>query len=97
MKFLLIFSLVFFCLFSSFASSTQKNCTSFNSITEKESMCDIVYVHMYDSYGDGWNGGTMTIINGYGNTEWTGTLLGGLSGTYSVCLSGGCYNTSFRG
>ena len=50
-------------------------------------------INMYDSWGDGWNGATYTIINdANGSTVGSGTLSTGSSGTSSVyCVLDGCY------
>ena len=50
-------------------------------------------INMYDSWGDGWNGATYTIINdANGSTVGSGTLSTGSSGTSSIyCVLDGCY------
>ena len=50
-------------------------------------------INMFDSWGDGWNGASYTIINdATGATVGTGTLSNGSSGTSSIyCILDGCY------
>ncbi len=52
-----------------------------------------VSVNMIDSFGDGWNGSTYTIINTATNaTVATGTMITGSTATDAVCLPDGCYS-----
>ncbi|MBC8265754.1 MAG: gliding motility-associated C-terminal domain-containing protein [Flavobacteriales bacterium] len=67
--------------YSSWNSSTSTFCVPTGSLN----------FNMYDSYGDGWNGGTYSIT---GNTSLSGTTSGGLTGwtsfgTNSFSVSGG--------
>jgi hypothetical protein len=56
------------------------------SISSMDAQCNYT-VNAYDSYGDGWNGGTLTInING---TPQTYSLLTGSSGTYNFTVNTG--------
>lgn len=52
-----------------------------------------VNVNMFDSFGDGWNGSTYTIINTATNASVaTGTMPTGSTATNAVCLPDGCYS-----
>ena len=42
-------------------------------------------MNMYDSYGDGWNGGTYSITDSVKGRFITGGLTGGAYGTDVVC------------
>jgi len=50
-----------------------------------------VTVNMVDSFGDGWNGATYSIVNSNGTTVATGGLPTGSSGSNTHCLPDGCY------
>lgn len=51
-----------------------------------------VVLNMADSWGDGWNGATYTLVNNTTSTTVsTGTLSTGSSGTATFCVSDGCY------
>ena len=41
---------------------------------------------MYDSFGDGWNGNTLTMTNSSGAMMVSQTLANGSAGTTSLCL-----------
>ena len=56
-----------------------------------------VVVNMNDSYGDGWNGATFTLVDDQGIQVGTGTLSSGASGTANFCLEDGCYTISVTG
>ena len=51
---------------------------------------------MYDSFGDGWNGGNYSIIDSVsGNILYSGCLLTGLFGTDPLCFGpSGCIDSS---
>ena len=53
--------------------------------------------NMYDSYGDGWNGGTYTLTDDAGNVVGSGGILSGAAGTDSYCLVTGCYDLTVGG
>ena len=48
--------------------------------------------NMYDSFGDGWNGSTYTIIDASGAVVDSGGLLSGFFATDVLCLLDGCYS-----
>lgn len=50
-----------------------------------------ITVNMYDSFGDGWNGSTYSILNSGGTTVATGGLPSGSIGSNDHCLPDGCY------
>ncbi|MBI88843.1 MAG: hypothetical protein CMG60_02045 [Candidatus Marinimicrobia bacterium] len=56
-----------------------------------EGPCNDLTIYMYDSYGDGWNGNTLTI------GESTFTLNDSSSAVDYLCLSDGTYNVSCGG
>lgn len=59
---------------------TQQECSSID-------MCTIT-IQMYDSYGDGWNGGYLTLSSASGATYGTATCEGNATTqTFSVCSS----------
>lgn len=55
--------------------------------------CDFtsVIITMNDSFGDGWNGGTLTLTDEAGNEVYNGTLENGSMGSDAACLEDGCY------
>ena len=60
--------------------------------------------NMYDSFGDGWNGATGTLVNVItGDTLFSGvTLSSGSAGTFTVCadpaqLATGCFEMTVGG
>jgi hypothetical protein len=55
--------------------------------------CDYntVMLNMYDSFGDGWNGGYYVITDGNGNVVAEGTMDTGSEETAALCLADGCY------
>ncbi|WP_425420558.1 hypothetical protein [Phaeodactylibacter xiamenensis] len=58
---------------------------------------DEVVVDMSDSFGDGWNGNELEIINDNGDVVATATITGGASGTETFCLPDGCYTVDVGG
>ena len=54
-------------------------------------------LNMYDSFGDGWNGNTLTMTNSAGAMLVSQTLLGGSAGTASLCLVDDCYTVDVGG
>lgn len=51
-----------------------------------------VTLNMFDTYGDGWNGANMSIVNVNTNAViGTYTFTTGFSSTQSICLPDGCY------
>ena len=63
--------------------------------------CDLgncLDVFMEDSFGDGWNGGQLTIVDYSGGAVFTGTLESGSSSVGEVCLEcGQCYTGQATG
>ena len=51
---------------------------------------DCYTVNMYDSWGDGWNGATITLDDGSGIVYATDGLLSGSSGSFSVGIGTAC-------
>jgi hypothetical protein len=54
-------------------------------------------VEMFDSFGDGWNGGSYTLSTVDGVVIGSGTIEVGSSATDSYCLADGCYTISVGG
>lgn len=54
-------------------------------------------INMYDTFGDGWNSGSYTVVNANGNVVSIGTLASGLYGEQTFCVSGGCYTIVVSG
>ncbi|NNE54511.1 MAG: hypothetical protein HKN32_00725, partial [Flavobacteriales bacterium] len=61
--------------------------------------CDFnqLYILLYDSFGDGWNGDSYTISNADGEVVSSGTLEAGSDQTDVLCLPDGCYFISTGG
>jgi hypothetical protein len=57
----------------------------------------LVTLNMNDSWGDGWNGGQLTINGNLGNTYGPYTLSNGFSGTSTICLIDDCYSINVTG
>lgn len=53
-----------------------------------------VTLNMTDSYGDGWNGGSVTLTNNLGNTYGPYTINSGNIGSASICLPDACYSVN---
>ena len=56
-----------------------------------------VAINMYDSWGDGWNGGTYSITDASGAVVASGGLLSGSYGSDTLCLADGCYDITVGG
>jgi hypothetical protein len=56
-----------------------------------------VTLTMNDSWGDGWNGGSITLSNDLGDTFGPYTIATGSSGSESLCLPDACYDISVAG
>ena len=56
-----------------------------------------ITIQMYDSFGDGWNGNTITISDLDGNVIQTAGFSSGSSATDVGCLPDGCYTVSCGG
>jgi hypothetical protein len=56
--------------------------------------CNIYYLQLNDSLGDGWNGNYISIIDSSGNIVFSTTLDSGLTMIDSVCLIDDCYTIS---
>ena len=60
-----------------------------------------LYIEMFDSFGDGWNGNDMTITDVFGNVVFVGgNSTGFTSGTFHdgyACLANGCFNVNISG
>ena len=54
-------------------------------------------VHMYDSFGDGWNENYLEIVNQNGDLQQSITLNNGSEGFVEFCLAEGCYTYSVGG
>jgi len=59
--------------------------------------CTNLYLSMYDSFGDGWNGNTFTLTNSAGVVSFSATLATGATGMDSVCLPDDCYTVACGG
>ena len=51
----------------------------------------------YDSWGDGWNGGTYTITDANGSVVASGGMTSGSSFSDTLCLADGCYDVTVGG
>ena len=60
---------------------------------EEEEMCEAneVVLNMFDSFGDGWNGATYSLLALDGNDILDGTLETGEYASEVLCLENGCY------
>jgi hypothetical protein len=56
-----------------------------------------LHVQLFDSFGDGWNGGTMTITDVFGSVVFTGTMPSGNFAEGYFCAPNGCYNVNVSG
>ncbi|MFL2574426.1 MAG: T9SS type A sorting domain-containing protein [Flavobacteriales bacterium] len=56
-----------------------------------------LYVEMFDSFGDTWNGGVMTITDILGDTLFTGTVSVGYFEDGYFCAPNGCANVNISG
>ena len=56
-----------------------------------------LYVELFDSFGDGWNGGVMTITDVFGTVVFTGTMPSGSFADGYFCAPNGCYNVNISG
>ena len=84
------------CEFSSCAGCTDATACNFDAnalINDPVQCCydNCVTLIMNDSFGDGWNGATATILDGSGNVVGTAGLPAGSNGNASFCLGDGCY------
>jgi hypothetical protein len=52
---------------------------------------NVITWNMYDSFGDGWNGGTYTLTDGSGAVVATGGLASGSFELGTLCVPTGCY------
>ena len=59
--------------------------------------CNPLSLVMNDSYGDGWNGATYSIVDASGNEVANGGLLTGSTATDDLCLDDGCYTITVGG
>ncbi len=59
--------------------------------------CTTLFMNMYDSYGDGWNGASYTISDAGGSVVASGTLDNGSEGTDILCLEAGNYSITVGG
>ena len=59
--------------------------------------CSPVSMDMVDSWGDGWNGATYSIVDADGNEVASGGLTSGDSGSDALCLDDGCYTITVGG
>ena len=53
--------------------------------------CEMYTMHLYDTWGDGWNGAYYTISNEWGVLYENQTLENGSEGTIEYCLQPDCY------
>ena len=56
-----------------------------------------LHVQLFDSWGDGWNGGVMTITDVFGTVVFTGTMPSGNFAEGYFCAPDGCYNVNVSG
>ncbi|MBT7896054.1 MAG: hypothetical protein HN564_03560, partial [Flavobacteriales bacterium] len=67
------------------------------NINSYSQSCNQIYINMYDSSADGWNGNYLSIIDSAGSTVFTTTLDSSDAGIDSVCLFDDCYIISCGG
>ena len=53
-----------------------------------------VYVEYFDSFGDGWNGATLSLANNLGTVVYSGTLDSGTFDFDVICVDDGCYTVT---
>ena len=58
---------------------------------------NVVVFTGYDSWGDGWNGGTYTITDANGSVVASGGMTSGSSFSDTLCLVDGCYDVTVGG
>ena len=58
---------------------------------------NVVVFTGYDSYGDGWNGGTYSIADANGTVVASGGMTSGSSFSDTLCLVDGCYDVTVGG
>ena len=58
---------------------------------------NVVVFTGYDSWGDGWNGGTYTITDANGSVVASGGMTSGSSFSDTLCLADGCYDVTVGG
>ena len=78
------------CIISAVPGCTDSTASNYNpAATQDDGSCtytcatlglDEVFVNLYDSYGDGWNGNTLTVDG----VDYT--LLSGTTGSFSACV-----------
>lgn len=82
---------------------TDSEATNYNAeANEDDGSCEYPFVcelntldvSMQDSYGDGWNGNIISLINSQGNEEASFTLDSGSEGMVQLCVSDDCYTFS---
>lgn len=77
------------CQSQSTSHTVRWRCISCSTIPCSETT---ITLNMLDTYGDGWNGANMSIINTNSDEViGTYTLTSGYAGTQSICLPDGCY------
>ncbi len=82
------FYLYIFSIFTTLLSAQNLVCT--DSLTSQTLV-------MYDSWGDGWNGNIITILNSEGDTVIQNSLETGFSDSSSYCLAQGVYQLNIDG
>lgn len=68
--------------------------STWSTVANFTTLCGLntVVLNMADSWGDGWNGATYTLVNNSTSTTvGTGTLATGSSGSATFCVADGCY------
>ena len=81
------------------SSTTNSNSGSFDVTVSCPEPCleNTVEVELFDSFGDGWNGNELDIVDENNQTVATATLETGSSGTETFCLPDGCYTVNVGG
>ncbi|MGY8918655.1 MAG: hypothetical protein ACKVJ6_10295, partial [Flavobacteriales bacterium] len=83
------------CEYETCAGCTDDSSCSYDAdATIEDGTCcysNCVTVQMYDSYGDGWNGGFYTLSSVDGSVIGEGTIENGGNAADSYCLADGCY------
>ena len=89
------------CEFLTCAGCTDATSCSYDELaTIDDGTCcygNCVDVQMFDSYGDGWNGGVYTLSSVDGTVLGSGTIDVGSAATDSYCLADGCYTIDVVG
>ena len=82
-----------------FDCTTNSTCMTLWVTLVSGAPCDDneVVIEMEDSFGDGWNGNVLDIVDENGNIVESATITTGSNGTATACLPDGCYTVNVDG